>query len=62
MSGRTRDHPRVGGEKQKFLAVLGDNQGSPPHGRGKSFFDAAYDLDVGITPALAGKSLAVGIV
>ena len=31
-----RDHPRVGGEKQKFLAVLGDNQGSPPHGRGKA--------------------------
>ena len=52
----------MGVEKQKFLAVLGDNQGSPPHGRGKSFFDAAYDLDVGITPALAGKSLAVGIV
>ena len=49
------DHPRVGGEKQKFLAVLGDNQGSPPHGRGKDHTgDKAACLDR-ITPARAGK-------
>ena len=49
------DHPRVGGEKPFLFYGGSSDSGSPPHGRGKSFFDAAYDLDVGITPALAGK-------
>ena len=52
----TGDYPRVGGEKQKFLAVLGDNQGSPPHGRGKVHRQGREGRSRRITPAWAGKS------
>ena len=50
------DHPRTCGEKQKLLKVSPDNQGSPPHMRGKESFDKIFVLFIGITPAHAGKS------
>lgn len=53
-----RDHPRVGGEKLyrqfQFFAL----KGSPPRGRGKVVEICDVVALVGITPALAGKSLA----
>ena len=53
---RSRDHPRVGGEKH--LSGTTDNrpQGSPPRGRGKGYTGQALDSGVRITPAQAGKS------
>ena len=52
----SRDHPRVGGEKQ----IGGDNgldkQGSPPRGRGKVDSLSRQLTGSGITPAWAGKS------
>ena len=32
---RLKDHPRMGGEKQKSKATQTNATGSPPHGRGK---------------------------
>lgn len=49
------EHPRVGGEKQHFPAVLGIILGSPPHGRGKVAGPGVALLHPGITPAWAGK-------
>ena len=56
-SGSSRDHPRVGGEKQLGYRRAGGLLGSPPRGRGKD--SAAYStyLTNRITPAWAGKSL-----
>ena len=53
---RSRDHPRIGGEKICKPPRYFDKLGSPPHGRGKeaSIFDDGQRL--GITPAWAGKS------
>ena len=33
--GDTKDHPRMGGEKQKSGEADSKEIGSPPHGRGK---------------------------
>ena len=52
-----RDHPRMGGEKDKFSETLVPEMGSPPRGRGKVGFLPAQSLDIGITPAWAGKSI-----
>ena len=55
------DHPRMGGEKLIFVHLLDYTTGSPPHGRGKDI-NAAMDSGVfRITPAWAGKSIAIGI-
>ena len=54
------EHPRVGGEKQHFPAVLGIILGSPPHGRGKVLCHDGRRHRTGITPAWAGKSRRAG--
>ena len=51
------DHPRVGGEKQILTLLQRFRPGSPPRGRGKAAADVQQELDVGITPAWAGKRL-----
>ena len=50
-----RDHPRMCGEKPRHATRSSAPLGSPPHVRGKAG-NGGYDgLDVGITPACAGK-------
>ena len=51
-----RDHPRVGGEKRIVSCDNAVSLGSPPRGRGKVVLHCGVLLDVGITPAWAGKS------
>ena len=53
---RTRDHPRVGGEKSLFYRFVILLVGSPPRGRGKGGRDRPFPHHPGITPAWAGKS------
>ena len=50
------DHPRVCGEKIRFLFHLLQEMGSPPRMRGKALVLAAEKVKFGITPACAGKS------
>ena len=49
------DHPRMCGEKLKFIAVAFSMWGSPPHVRGKVCFVPFPLFYHGITPACAGK-------
>ena len=49
------DHPRMCGEKVIISSIVAVIQGSPPHVRGKGLHILAHGLDVGITPACAGK-------
>ena len=56
-----RDHPRVCGEKCVVLLVLCCGLGSPPRMRGKVVHGVVLALDVGITPAYAGKSFFVRV-
>ena len=51
------DHPRLCGEKFRFLEISPAHEGSPPPMRGKGDICIAADSGVGITPAYAGKSL-----
>ena len=53
---RTRDHPRVCGEKKCPKAWCIGQQGSPPHMRGKGVAAERSTPDNRITPAYAGKS------
>ena len=55
-SNRSRDHPRMRGEKLcgTFFSVTG--AGSPPHARGKAGKARRRQLHDRITPACAGKS------
>ena len=53
---RTRDHPRVGGEKSYINAAMDSGVGSPPRGRGKATVFRPQDIYTRITPAWAGKS------
>ena len=55
-----QDHPRMGGEKLAFPAILARELGSPPHGRGKEHAAPAGHTAAGITPAWAGKRDIVG--
>ena len=50
------DHPRVCGEKSAVLPPLEPPQGSPPRMRGKDLVLRSKHLEIGITPAYAGKS------
>ena len=50
-----RDHPRICGEKRQPLSRLLQQQGSPPHMRGKGFIEKLHFAGTGITPAYAGK-------
>ena len=55
LSAGHRDHPRVGGEKLRYMARRRPVWGSPPRGRGKdAAFVSAHTYDR-ITPAWAGK-------
>ena len=47
----------MGGEKYNSAEALANRQGSPPHGRGKGCSTCMISLQIGITPAWAGKSL-----
>ena len=51
-----RDHPRVCGEKLKFIAAVFSMWGSPPRVRGKGPAKRGVGRQPGITPACAGKS------
>ena len=54
-TGRTRDHPRMRGEKAIIALICSFSQGSPPHARGKAIGLPISKLGRGITPACAGK-------
>ena len=54
-----RDHPRVCGEKSSLLLLLSGISGSPPRVRGKVHIVTLRHQRRGITPACAGKSIAV---
>ena len=53
---RSRDHPRVGGEKIAARRVIWMFLGSPPRGRGKGPSNMLQQTFDRITPAWAGKS------
>ena len=53
---RTKDHPRVGGEKTLYSGMQRVVLGSPPRGRGKALTRPRRPRLAGITPAWAGKS------
>ena len=57
---RTGDHPRVCGEKSMALGFCPSLRGSPPRVRGKVVVTLYTTGEKGITPACAGKSVAVG--
>ena len=50
-----RDHPRVCGEKTQIGQVVHPDWGSPPRMRGKEVGVSGDGLQLGITPAYAGK-------
>ena len=50
------DHPRVCGEKFSSRSSADLRQGSPPRMRGKGINGFHIGLQIGITPACAGKS------
>ena len=52
---RSRDHPRVCGEKSAATAYQGAALGSPPRVRGKVTDPMIFWLSMRITPACAGK-------
>ena len=51
-----RDHPRLCGEKFRFLEISPAHEGSPPPMRGKVYVNVNSWGGTGITPAYAGKS------
>ena len=51
------DHPRLCGEKAMVNGIMQTNWGSPPPMRGKDFTAFQHLMQLGITPAYAGKSL-----
>ena len=51
----SEDHPRVCGEKCWILSSNTPLMGSPPRMRGKAFGLVLYKVEIGITPAYAGK-------
>ena len=55
-ASRTRDHPRVCGEKFDALPLEVKKAGSPPRMRGKVEVYSCTGIQPGITPAYAGKS------
>ena len=54
-----KDHPRLCGEKGFFKSLLNFEKGSPPPMRGKVKFKTDLFSFSRITPAYAGKSLAI---
>ena len=55
-----KDHPRVCGEKVLLRLNHSRKLGSPPRVRGKVVAHSRVLLDVGITPACAGKRMKNG--
>ena len=55
---RSKDHPRLCGEKMLYFFQCPFDQGSPPPMRGKADAVRSVTPDTGITPAYAGKRLA----
>ena len=55
-SPRAWDHPRVCGENRRGRSVMFAWLGSPPRMRGEPDAGAAGSVDVGITPAYAGRT------
>ena len=49
------DHPRIRGEKSSFTTMMTRGLGSPPHTRGKAVYVHICRINLGITPAYAGK-------
>ena len=59
--GTTRsDHPRMRGEDTSLMGTPSGSQGSPPHARGRHVLSGQLELRLGITPACAGKTSALG--
>ena len=58
--GKIRDHPRVCGEKFRFILLSLLSSGSPPRVRGKAGGCRTAAASSGITPAYAGKSAGSG--
>ena len=56
---KTRDHPRVCGEKSKTPIYDSLAEGSPPRMRGKADASINHLILEGITPAYAGKRVSV---
>ena len=54
-----QDHPRVCGEKFRAYAKIWNEWGSPPRMRGKAEDTRSAGRTAGITPACAGKSVAI---
>ena len=52
---RSRDHPRMRGEKFSLFHLFAYQEGSPPHARGKADRADQGEHPRGITPACAGK-------
>ena len=50
------DHPRLRGENSFIVSVLIPVRGSPPPTRGKLDIKIVLTLNIGITPAYAGKT------
>ena len=50
-----RDHPRVCGEKLRLIRSAAWLPGSPPRVRGKASSHPSFFVEIGITPACAGK-------
>ena len=53
---RSKDHPRLCGEKFRRPELGQLKEGSPPPMRGKVFPALVFDPPIRITPAYAGKS------
>ena len=53
--GKIRDHPRVCGEKVSSTSPIKCLKGSPPRVRGKGQAACEIVVELGITPAYAGK-------
>ena len=58
-ANKTKDHPRIRGEKFAVARFFNKVVGSPPHTRGKVGILILVSMSRGITPAYAGKSLHV---
>ena len=54
---RSRDHPRMCGEKESARPARPAAWGSPPHVRGKAEKNGTFCPGVRITPACAGKRM-----
>ena len=57
-SARSRDHPRVCGEKSAGVNVNRSAQGSPPRVRGEDHVIVREMADAGITPRVRGEGVA----